>query len=435
MLLYAAKGRWDARRKFQPRHFRMLTDALAPGQVSWTDDLSAVPHRDWALVVHAPGGYALSKSLAARHKGGLYVFDALSRRERRMLEAREGTLVLDLDWDPLIADEEIVAGLIQSLDRLGLDDSRIRLVHANQTARPTFEAHWRRHTKREPLRTLEFPASFALAVAYHHGRASSEEMTARLGRARSAVEHGAKGKLLASFNGHLRAQRLHLIAWMSHIGLLERAHVSMLGYSKGSWLLKRLRRGATLRPPADLQASLAKMPYADEIEADVHEIWRRLPMTLDLERDFRDRGYERVVWESPDPRYYDDSWFSVVVESHGDRPGVLHITEKVAKPMLNAHPFLALGGAHALAKLREYGFESFSPLFRESFDTWPHPKERFRLFLEELRRLAGVPEDEIRQGCLELWDRCEHNYRHFLGGGARSRLAASFQKDVLEQLA
>ena len=433
MILYAARGRWPDRRRYQPRHFAMLAEAFAPGQVRWAEQLSELPRGGWALVIHALNGFAFDPRLAARHAGGRYVFAALSGQERRALERRDGVLVLDLDWDPLAPSEEIVAGLIGSIDRFGLDPARIRLLHSNQAARGPFEAHWRRLTDRPPLRTLEFPTSFALAVAYHHARRNEEAMAARLERARAALHSGARGKLFNSFNGGLRAQRLHLVAWLHHVRLLERGHVSMLGYRKGPRWLTRLKRGASKGPPVELRASLEKMPLADETAESLLEVWRRLPLTLDLERDFRDHGYERVVWESPDPRYYDDSWFSAVVESHADALDMLHITEKAAKPILNAHPFLALGSQNAMAQLRAYGFESFAPQFDERFDAWPWPKERMRRFMKEIRRLGSLEPDHLRELCIELWPRCEHNYRHFFGG-AHQRLGEAFRRDVLDQL-
>ena len=433
MILYAARGRWADRRKYRPRHFAMLAEAFAPGQVRWADHLSELPHGGWALVIHALNGYSLDPALAARHSGGLYVFGALSREERRALDARNGVLVLDLDWDPLAPSEEVVAGLIGSIDRFGLDPARIRLMHSNQAGRASFEAHWSQLTRLPPVRTLEFPTSFALAVAYHGLRCRQEDITSRIERARAALHSGSRSKLFNSFNGGLRAQRLHLVAWLHHADLLERGHVSLLGYRKGPRWLMRLKRGASGSPPEALRASLGKMPYADKTTESLREVWRRLPLTLDLKRDFRDHGYERVVWESPEPQYYDDSWFSVVAESRADALKMLHITEKVAKPILNAHPFLALGSQNAMAQLRAYGFESFAPQFDERFDAWPWPKERMRLFLEEIRRLGSLEPGHLRQLCIELWPRCEHNYRHFFGG-APERLAQAFRRDVLEQL-
>ena len=434
MILYAARGRWDARRKFRPSHFAMLTEALAPDRVGWTQSLSDLPQGGWALVIHAPGAYALAKDLAARHAGGFFVFDALSRDERRALVQRDGVLVLDLDWDPLLAQEEVVVGLIRSIERSGLDPARIRLIHANQAARARFEEHWRNHSRREPLRTLEFPTSLALSVAHHHGRHAPDEIAARLERARAALHGGRRTRLFTSLNGGLRASRLHLVAWLDHMRLLDQGHVSLMGYSKGPWVLKRMRRGALKRLPAALRQSVDKMPYGDELGGSLDKVWADLPLTLDLNGDLRAGGYERMAWESADPAYYDDSWFSLVLESHADRLDMLHITEKLAKPILNAHPFLAQGSQGTLAQLRAYGFETFAPQFNEAFDSWPWPRERRRLFLDEILRLAQLPPDDLRQACIELWPRCGHNYRHFLEGGARRSLSEAFQREVLNQL-
>jgi len=434
MILYAAKGPWNARRRFQPRHFRMLTDAFAAGQVDWTEHLADLPRGGWGLVVHAPGRFSLSKSLAVRHAGGLYAFGALSRQERRALEAKRGVLVLDLDWDPLFPDEEVVAGLLQSIDSFELDPAQVRLVHCNEAARAAFEAQWRRLASREPLRTLEFPTSFALAVAYHQGRRTPDERTVRLQQAHGALHAGSKAKRFASLNGGLRPPRLHLIAWLHHLGLLERGHVSLLGYRKRPWLIRGLGRGGESGPPAEMMRSLAKAPYAEEVADSLEAVWAKLPLTLDLEGPSRDFAYEQMAWESADPALHDDSWFSVVMEPYADRTDMLHVTEKVAKPMLNAQPFLANGSQHALARLRALGFESFAPQFNEDFDEWPWPRERFRLLLDEVRRVATLPEADLRQACIELWPRCEHNYRHFLEGGARDRLSEAFQGEVLDRL-
>lgn len=434
MILYAAKGRWTARRRFQPGHFAILTRALAGETVRWTDRLADLPQGGWALVIRAAGSYSLAKDLAARHAGGLFVFDAISREERRALDRKDGVLVVDLDWDPLLAHEEVVAGLIGSIERSGLDPARIRLVHANQAGRAPFEALWRKLSGGAPPRTLEFPTSFALSVAHHDGRHRPGEMAARLERARAALHGGKRSRLFTSLNGGLRASRLHLAAWLHHVRLLDRGHVSLMGYSKGAWLLKRMRRGSRTPPPAALRRSVDNMPYGDELGGSLEKVWADLPLTLDLNGDRGVGSYERMAWESADPAYYDDSWFSLVLEPHADQLDMLHITEKVAKPMLNAHPFLALGSPGALAQLRSYGFQTFAPQFDEAFDSWPWPRERHRRFLKAFLRLAQLAPDDLRQVCIELWPRCEHNYRHYLDGGARRSLSEAFQREVLEQL-
>ena len=98
---------------------------------------------------------------------------------------------------------------------------------------------------------------------------------------------------------------------------------------------------------------------------------------------------------------YGDSWFSVVTETEmSDR---LHrITEKPLKPLLGFHPFLVLGNPGALQLLRGYGFETFSRVFDERYDTEPNPRRRFDMVYAELRRLCALDEPQIARASAEL---------------------------------
>jgi hypothetical protein len=207
----------------------------------------------------------------------------------------------------------------------------------------------------------------------------------------------------------------------------------MLGYRKDPRGTRRRGAGEAVELPPALRHESAKMPYAEGLGPSLDAVWRMTPMTLDLKRDFRLVGYERMVWSSQDRSYYDRSWFSVVTEPYADRAQVLHITEKIMKPILNAHPFVCLGGPGALAQLRAYGFETFEPALDERYDLEPEPRARMRLFLDELLRLGGLSHADLRAMCLELWPRCEHNVMHFWTG-ARERLGQAFRTEVLDQL-
>jgi hypothetical protein len=434
VILYAAQGgALRDRRRFQPRHFSMLVRGLAPDQVRWARGLGELPQGGWALVIHAPGSYSLNRELAERHAGGRSVFDRLSGKELRALEDRDGVLLLDLDWDPLIPDEDVVTGLIASIERLGLPTSRIRVLHANQAAQAPFEALWRKHTTLEPCRTLEFPTSLALGVVYQHARARHAGLEARLAAAKARLSCRELERKFNLFNGGLRPHRLHVLAFLHREGLLDEGYVSMLGYRKHPRGTLRLRAGQTDELPAELRRASAKIAHPDALDASLEAVWRMMPLTLDLKHDFRLLGYERMVWSSQDPGYYDKSWFSVVTESFVTRPDVLHVTEKVMKPLMNAHPFLYLGGPGGLAQLRTYGFETFAPSFDEAYDVADGPRKRIRMFLAELARLAAAPQAELREMCTELWPRCEHNYHH-LWDGAFDRLAEDFRTQVLQQL-
>jgi hypothetical protein len=434
MILYAAQGgALRNRGRFRPRHFAMLAKGLAPRPVTWARRLADLPRGGWALVIHAPGSFSLNRELAAQHAAGLSVFDRLTDKERHALEARDGVLLLDLDWDPLIAMDEVVIGLIRSIEQLGLPTSRIRILHSNQGARASFEAVWRKHTSLEPCRTLEFPTSLALGLVWQHERRRQSRVEARYRGAKARLASAPLEKKFNLFNGGLRPHRLHVLAFLHRAGLLEDGYVSMLGYRKDPRGTQRLKAGQNGGLPAELRHESHKMSYPEFLGPSLEAVWRMTPMTLDLKHDFRLLGYERMVWSSQDPGYYDRSWFSVVTESHANRPRVLHITEKIMKPLLNVHPFVYLGGAGALAQMRAYGFETFAPVFDERYDLEPEPRARIRLFLEELTRLASMEHGELRDLCIELWPRCVHNHQHFWGG-ALDRLSEDFRAEVLERL-
>ena len=433
MLLYGARARWGNGRKFRPRYFARLTQSLAPDRVRWTNRLSELPNGGWALVIRAPGSLSLCRELAATHAAGAYVFDQLTPDERHALQRRNGVLVLDLAWDPLIATEEIIRGLVASIEQFGLPTSRIRLLHSNQAEQTRFQTLWRQLTTLEPCANLQFPTSFALGLAYQHANRDPERIEQRLRQAKASLDAGRKVRKFNSFNGELRAHRLHVLAILHQAGLMDQGYVSMLGYSKKPTGTVRRKAGdGSLAPPA-IRKLLDELPGAQEVAGSVDALLRMMPLTLDVPNRGGPNAWERTVWSSQHPRFYDQSCFSVVLDSNSNRRDMVHITEKVMKPIINAHPFLYMGNKAGLSQIRALGFETFSPVFDERYDDAPDFSGRLSLFLEELQRLVRMSDDDLTEACLSLWPQCEHNYRHFWGE-AFERLRRDFRTDVLDRL-
>lgn len=85
-----------------------------------------------------------------------------------------------------------------------------------------------------------------------------------------------------------------------------------------------------------------------------------------------------------EPNWYDDSFFSLAVESAVDRltnldaerdglrpeayPCDTFITEKTYKPIANYHPFMVCGMTGTLQVLKDSGFQTFEHMFDESYD-------------------------------------------------------------------
>jgi hypothetical protein len=94
-----------------------------------------------------------------------------------------------------------------------------------------------------------------------------------------------------------------------------------------------------------------------------------------------------------------------------------HITEKTFKAIALEMPFVLVAPAGSLEYLREYGFQTFSSVFDESYDEETDDilrVEQVVTLLKDLDGLSARERQQVHQACLPI---VEHNYRHFFGGG------------------
>lgn len=105
------------------------------------------------------------------------------------------------------------------------------------------------------------------------------------------------------------------------------------------------------------------------------------------------------------PRWYDDTYFSVVVESMTDG---CFITEKTMKPLAYQHPFLVIGPYGTLSTLRSWGFQTFGNIFDESYDDIDYSfDERLSSIIRCIEDFSTVLYDR------ETSDKIEHNKNLF----------------------
>jgi hypothetical protein len=104
-----------------------------------------------------------------------------------------------------------------------------------------------------------------------------------------------------------------------------------------------------------------------------------------------------------------------------------HLTEKTFKAIALEMPFVLVAPAHSLEYLRSYGFQTFSPLIDESYDSIEDPVariERVTHILLEIQARSAAAKNSLWQELLPI---VEHNYRHFYRGGFRDRLEAELE--------
>lgn len=103
--------------------------------------------------------------------------------------------------------------------------------------------------------------------------------------------------------------------------------------------------------------------------------------------------------------WYENTIFSLVVETYQEVNDFIFLTEKTFKPISIGHPFLLFGNKDSLKLLKENGFKTFS-MFDEYYDDIDSTTDRMQFIIDEIRNFnlekAFMDEDVI-----------EHNYNLF----------------------
>ena len=111
------------------------------------------------------------------------------------------------------------------------------------------------------------------------------------------------------------------------------------------------------------------------------------------------------------PMWYDDTCFSVVVESfNGKRlteDAPVFLTEKIYKPIAGHQPFMVIGGTGILAYLKSQGFETFDNLFDESYDTEPDLEKKLSIIARNIENYVKQPYDAV------TLEKIKHNFELF----------------------
>jgi hypothetical protein len=115
--------------------------------------------------------------------------------------------------------------------------------------------------------------------------------------------------------------------------------------------------------------------------------------------------------------HYLNTYFTICTESHyetrEESGNSIGFTEKTWKPILNFHPFIYVGNAGSLKKLKQYGFKTFEPFIDESYDNIDDRGERFLAIEKEVNKLCEKSLEELHEWYWSIKDILKHNYYHF----------------------
>jgi hypothetical protein len=107
---------------------------------------------------------------------------------------------------------------------------------------------------------------------------------------------------------------------------------------------------------------------------------------------------------------YNQSYYSIVAETTCDN-AYSHFTEKVAKPMLARRPFVVFAGQHYLRNLQRLGFQTFSGIIDESYDSIEDVEQRFIRAWQQVEYLCDLDPEQVYNSLQDILD---HNQRHFI---------------------
>jgi hypothetical protein len=150
-----------------------------------------------------------------------------------------------------------------------------------------------------------------------------------------------------------------------------------------------------------------------------YEIDRALPNMSTLPTGFVKHHLFGNTWGDAEinPAPYIDSYFSVVTETIFDYPYTFR-TEKIWKPMIMEHPFVAAANPGYYRDLHSAGFQTFGHLIDESFDSIDDPKSRADRIVDTVADICYNGAASFLEAAKPI---CKYNYQQLREHNARER--------------
>lgn len=225
-------------------------------------------------------------------------------------------------------------------------------------------------------------------------------------------------------NGRLRPHRKWLIEYMRNKNLLQHGLWSCLHGTHGGRFtdLRFMHQGQDLmlRPEqVHLLPACYELPeLAEQRPVAAAAAWAKPKL------------FESVSWADSiiNPDCYIDSYFSVVTETVFDYPYSFR-TEKIWKPIMMGHPWVAVSNAGFYRDMKKLGFQTFDTLIDESFDSIADHQRRIERAADVIANLAGQDLVSFLQACEPI---CKYNQQHFLE--LAPRIGSEFAQKFLDFL-
>ena len=241
----------------------------------------------------------------------------------------------------------------------------------------------------------------------------------RLEEARTAVRQPIKPKRFLSYSRHWNDYRQYLNAELYIRDLLKHGLVSCsTGFHKDA-----AQDAKHMLEEAIHYWCQTEEEYEMEFAPRIPDFVKSLPYEIDTH-------LEENLCSTFMLEHYLKTDFSVVNETW-TRSGSVFLSEKTWKAMIAKHPFLLFGNPGSLALLREHGYQTFSPVFDETYDEVEEMYMRKNMIIDQIQRFCVMPEKDRVKKMQALNEITEHNFRHL----ESRQLPFKWLIDKIEQVA
>lgn len=143
----------------------------------------------------------------------------------------------------------------------------------------------------------------------------------------------------------------------------------------------------------------------DYVQEDI--AWANANTPIIYDQLFPNRMFTHQMIVGAERKPYDEYFMEIVVET--DTVTTNWITEKTVKNLYIGKPFVVFAGPGILAKIRSFGFQTFSPWIDESYDTITNNHQRLEAIKQEIDRIAKLSYAELEIIHKEMQHILQHN--------------------------
>jgi len=240
---------------------------------------------------------------------------------------------------------------------------------------------------------------------YHGSNENSKKNRSDWEKGRTEI----RKKYFLCYNRLPKPHRASIVLSLFKNDNLDKGFVSFPNYGESSWDVVE-NQDQYLK--SNHYSWLLGEELSLEFEKYSDDLIKKLPLVLD-KQNFE--VCHSVI--HTEISHYLNSYFTICNESRFDHNqdfgNTIFITEKILKPIINLHPFILVGNAHTLKKMREYGFKTFTPFIDESYDEIGDTTERFLEIEKQINNLCSKSLEELHEWYWSIEDILKHNYYHF----------------------